>query len=195
MSDLASSPSKAELRAKALAKREALSDKQREKSAQALAKRGLPLDIVAGMVISGYSPIRNEIDPAPLMIKLAAQGARLALPVINARGKSLTFRAWSPTDRLMLGPLGIPEPSPAAAELIPDIMLVPLAAFDRLGHRIGYGAGHYDYTFAHLRKSKAVTGIGVAFAVQEIEAVPALSHDVALDYVLTDKDTFDFRSP
>jgi 5-formyltetrahydrofolate cyclo-ligase len=195
MSDLASSPSKAELRAKALAKREALSDKQREKSAQALAKRGLPLDIVAGMVVSGYSPIRNEIDPAPLMVKLAAQGARLALPVINARGKSLTFRAWSPTDRLMLGPLGIPEPSPAAAELIPDIMLVPLAAFDRLGHRIGYGAGHYDHTFAHLRKSKAVIGIGVAFGVQEIEAVPALSHDVALDYVLTDKETFDFRRP
>jgi 5-formyltetrahydrofolate cyclo-ligase len=195
MSDLASSPSKAELRAKALAKREALSDKQREKSAQALAKRGLPLDIVAGMVVSGYSPIRNEIDPAPLMLKLAAQGARLALPVVNARGKSLTFRAWSPSDRLMLGPLGIPEPSPAAAELIPDIMLVPLAAFDRLGHRVGYGAGHYDYTFAHLRKSKAITGIGVAFAVQEIEAVPALSHDVALDYVLTDKETFDFRRP
>jgi 5-formyltetrahydrofolate cyclo-ligase len=195
MSDLASSPSKAELRAKALAKREALSDKQREKSAQALAKRGLPLDIVAGMVVSGYSPIRNEIDPAPLMVKLAAQGARLALPVVNARGKSLTFRAWSPSDRLMLGPLGIPEPSPAAAELIPDVMLVPLAAFDRLGHRIGYGAGHYDYTFAHLRKSKAIIGIGVAFGVQEIEAVPALSHDVALDYVLTDKETFDFRRP
>jgi 5-formyltetrahydrofolate cyclo-ligase len=195
MSDLASSPSKAELRAKALAKREALSDKQREKSAQALAKRGLPLDIVAGMVVSGYSPIRHEIDPAPLMIKLAAQGARLALPVVNARGKSLTFRAWSPSDRLMLGPLGIPEPSPAAAELIPDVMLVPLAAFERLGHRIGYGAGHYDYTFAHLRKSKAIIGIGVAFGVQEIEAVPALSHDVALDYVLTDKETFDFRRP
>jgi 5-formyltetrahydrofolate cyclo-ligase len=195
MSDQLSSPTKAELRAKALAKREALSDKQRVKSAQALAKRGLPIDVVSGMVVSGYSPIRNEIDPAPLMLKLAAQGARLALPVVNARGKSLTFRAWSPNDRLMLGPLGIPEPSPAAAELVPDIMLVPLAAFDRLGHRIGYGAGHYDYTFAHLRKSKAVTGIGVAFAVQEIEAVPALSHDVALDYVLTDKDTFDFRRP
>jgi 5-formyltetrahydrofolate cyclo-ligase len=194
MSDQLSAPSKAELRAAALARREALSDKQRAKSAQALAKRGLPVEIIRNLVISGYSPIRNEIDPMPLMLKLAAQGARLALPVINARGKSLTFRAWSPTDRLMMGPLGIPEPSPAAAELVPDVMLVPLAAFDRLGHRIGYGAGHYDYTFAHLRKSKAVTGIGVAFAVQEIEAVPALSHDVALDYVLTDKETFDFRS-
>ena len=195
MSDLAPSASKAELRAAALAKREALSDKQRAKSAQALAKRGLPVEIIRNLVISGYSPIRNEIDPMPLMLKLAGQGARLALPVINARGKSLTFRAWSPTDRLMMGPLGIPEPSPAAAELVPDVMLVPLAAFDRLGHRIGYGAGHYDYTFAHLRKSKAVTGIGVAFAVQEIEAVPALSHDVALDYVLTDKETLDFRRP
>jgi 5-formyltetrahydrofolate cyclo-ligase len=195
MSDQLSAPSKAELRAAALAKREALSDKQRAKSAQALAKRGLPVEIIRNLVISGYSPIRSEIDPMPLMLKLAAQGARLALPVVNARGKSLTFRAWSPTDRLMMGPLGIPEPSPAAAELVPDVMLVPLAAFDRLGHRIGYGAGHYDYTFAHLRKSKAVTGIGVAFAVQEIEAIPALSHDVALDYVLTDKETFDFRRP
>ena len=92
------------------------------------------------------------------MRELAAQGARLALPTVTARGQSLSFRAWSPSDRLMLGPLGILEPSPAAAEVIPDIMLVPLAAFDRLGHRIGYGAGHYDHTLAHLRKSKAVTG-------------------------------------
>jgi 5-formyltetrahydrofolate cyclo-ligase len=194
MSDLASSPSKAELRAKALAKREALSDKQREKSAQALAKRGLPLDIVAGMVVSGYSPIRSEIDPAPLMRKLAEQGAKLALPAVMARGKSLAFRAWSPDDRLMLGPLGILEPSPAAQELIPDIMLVPLAAFDREGHRIGYGAGHYDFTLAHLRKVKAITAVGTAFALQEIKAVPALPHDVALDYVLTEKKVFDFRS-
>ena len=73
-------------------------------------------------------------------------------------------------------------------------MLVPLAAFDRQGHRIGYGAGHYDFTLAHLRKTKAVVGVGLAFAVQEIEAVPALSHDVALDYVLTESDVFDFRS-
>src|SRR3954451_21140116 len=152
MSDLAPSASKADLRAAALARRDALSDKQRAKSAQALAKRGLPFEITRGTVVSGYAPIRSEIDPAPLMIKLAGLGARLALPVINARGKSLIFRAWSPNDRLVLGSLGIPEPSPAADELIPTIMLVPLAAFDRAGHRIGYGAGHYDHTFAHLPK-------------------------------------------
>ena len=124
----------------------------------------------------------------------AALRLGVALPAVMARGKSLAFRAWSPDDRLMLGPLGILEPSPAAAELIPDIMLVPLAAFDRLGHRIGYGAGHYDYTLAHLRKTKAIMAIGLAFAAQEIEAVPALSHDVPLDYVLTEAGTFDFRS-
>jgi 5-formyltetrahydrofolate cyclo-ligase len=194
MSDLPASLSKGNLRTAALAKRDALSDKQRAAAAKAVAKHGLPFEITRGTIVSGYSPIRSEIDPIPLMRTLAAQGVRLALPAVMARGKSLAFRAWSPDDRLMLGPLGILEPSPAAAEIIPDIMLVPLAAFDRLGHRIGYGAGHYDFTLAHLRKTKAIMAIGLAFAAQEIEAVPALSHDVALDYVLTETKTFDFRS-
>jgi 5-formyltetrahydrofolate cyclo-ligase len=191
---MTASASKADLRAAALAKRDALSDEQRTEAAQALAKRKLPFEITPGMVVSGYSPIRSEIDPAPMMRMLAEQGAKLALPAVMARGKSLAFRAWFPDDRLMLGPLGILEPSPAAAELIPDIMLVPLAAFDPQGHRIGYGAGHYDFTLEHLRKVKAITAVGIAFAVQQIKAVPALPHDVALDYVLTEKKVFDFRS-
>ena len=147
-----------------------------------------------GAIVAGYSPIRSEIDPVPLMRTLAAPGARLALPAVVARGKSLEFRAWSPGDRLMRGPLGILEPSPAATEVVPDIMLVPLAAFDRAGHRIGYGAGHYDRTLEHLRKLKAITAVGIAFAAQQVEAVPALSHDAALDYVLTETQMFDFRS-
>jgi 5-formyltetrahydrofolate cyclo-ligase len=189
----ATSP-KAELRSAALAKRDALSEEERGAAAEDLARRGLPFRIAPGSIVSGYSPIRSEIDPTPLMLALAGQGAQLALPAVTARGQSLVFRAWSRGDTLMLGALGIPEPSPAAAEVLPDVMLVPLAAFDRLGHRIGYGAGHYDYTFSHLRRLKPVTGIGLAFAVQEIKAVPALSHDVALDYVLTERNTFDFRS-
>jgi 5-formyltetrahydrofolate cyclo-ligase len=186
--------SKAELRAIALAKRDALSDEHRAAAAEAVAKRKLPFEITPDMIVSGYSPIRSEIDPQPLMRKLAEQGVKLALPAVLARGKSLAFRAWSPDDRLMMGPLGILEPSPAAAEVIPDIMLVPLAAFDPLGHRIGYGAGHYDYTLAHLRKMKAITAVGIGFAAQQIKAVPALAHDVALDYVLTETRMFDFRS-
>jgi 5-formyltetrahydrofolate cyclo-ligase len=192
---MSSALSKNDLRTAALARRDALSDEHRNAAAKAAAARGLPIDIKPGTVVAGYSPIRSEIDPVPLMRTLAARGARLALPAVMARGKSLAFRAWSPGDRLMLGPLGILEPSPAAAELVPDIMLVPLAAFDRAGHRIGYGAGHYDVTLAHLRKVKAIAAIGVAFAVQEIKAVPMQPHDVALDYVLTEKRTFDFRSP
>ncbi|HEY5130672.1 MAG TPA: 5-formyltetrahydrofolate cyclo-ligase, partial [Bradyrhizobium sp.] len=158
------------------------------------ALRGLPIEISRSTVVAGYSPIRSEIDPIPLMQKLAAQGAPLALPVITARGQSLRFRVWSPGDRLMRGPLGILEPSPAAAEIVPDIVLVPLAAFDRSGHRIGYGAGHYDRTLAQLHKSKGFAAIGLAFAAQEVEAVPALQHDVALDYVLTETQLLDFRS-
>jgi 5-formyltetrahydrofolate cyclo-ligase len=191
---MSATASKASLRTEALAKRDALSDEQRVAASLAVAQRGLPFEVAPGAVVSGYSPIRNEIDPVPLMRKIAEQGALLALPAVMARGQSLTFRAWSPNDRMVMGPLGILEPSPAAAELIPDIMLVPLAAFDRLGHRIGYGAGHYDHTFAHLRKAKAVRGVGLAFAAQQIKAVPALAHDVALDYVLTETRTFDFRS-
>jgi 5-formyltetrahydrofolate cyclo-ligase len=194
MPDTRASSSKADLRAAALAKRDALSEEKRAVAAQAVAKRGLPIDLAPGIIVSGYSPIRSEIDPVPLMRALAAKGVRLALPAVMARGKSLAFRAWFPDDRLLMGPLGILEPSPAAAEIVPDIMLVPLAAFDRSGHRIGYGAGHYDYTLAHLRKAKAIVAIGLAFAAQQIEAVPALSHDVALDYVLTEKRLFDFRS-
>jgi 5-formyltetrahydrofolate cyclo-ligase len=191
---MSGTPSKADLRAAALEKRDALSAEQRAAAAQAVAARGLPVEIKPGIVVAGYSPIRSEIDPVPLMHELAARGARLALPVITARGRSLIFRIWFPGDRLLQGPLGILEPSPAAAEVTPDIVLVPLAAFDRSGHRIGYGAGHYDRTLVQLHKSKGFAAIGLAFAAQEVKTVPALAHDVALDYVLTEKRVFDFRS-
>jgi 5-formyltetrahydrofolate cyclo-ligase len=191
---MSTGPSKGDLRKIALDARDTMDATARATASEKLAARGLPFELAPGTVVSGYSPIRSELDPVPLMRALAVQGAKLALPAVMARGKSLAFRAWSPNDRLMLGPLGILEPSPAAAELIPDIMLVPLAAFDRFGHRIGYGAGHYDFTLAHLRKQKPIIAIGLAFAAQEIKAVPALAHDVALEYVLTEKKAFDFRS-
>jgi 5-formyltetrahydrofolate cyclo-ligase len=193
-SPTSTSAAKATLRAAALAKRDALSGAQRVAAAQAIAARGLPVAITSGMVVSGYSPIRSELDPIPLMRALAAQGARPALPVILARDRPLNFRAWSSGDRLARGLFGILEPLPEATELVPDILLVPLAAFDRLGHRIGYGAGHYDRSLAVLRAARNIVAIGMAFAAQEIEAVPVQPHDVALDYVLTETQSFDFRS-
>ncbi len=128
------------------------------------------------------------------MRKLAAQGATLALPVIIAADRPLQFRAWSFGEALRRGPLGIPEPHPEAPALAPDLLLVPLAAFDRAGHRIGYGAGHYDRTLKQLRASRPIGALGLAFAVQEVAKIPALAHDVGLDYVLTEERVFDFRS-
>lgn len=194
MSDMSPTPTKIELRIAALARRSALSEDYRFSAAQAVARRGLPFLVGPGSILAGYSPIRSEIDPVPLMQHCAMQGASLALPVIITRDDPLMFRAWSPADALVPGSLGIKEPPPGAPELIPDILLVPLAAFDRAGHRIGYGAGHYDRTFAQLRAIKPFIAVGVAFDTQEIEAIPMQPHDVALDYVLTETRTIDFRS-
>jgi 5-formyltetrahydrofolate cyclo-ligase len=127
------------------------------------------------------------------MRKFADGGARLALPAIAGRGKPLIMRAWSFGDPLKAGQWGIREPTADAAEVAPDILIVPLAAFDRAGHRIGYGAGYYDMTITALRAKKSVTAIGVAFAVQEIPQVPATPRDARLDLVLTERETIDFR--
>jgi 5-formyltetrahydrofolate cyclo-ligase len=194
MSDDGSAPSKQHLRAAALMKRDALSGEDRAAAAGAIARRGLPIEVSPGLVVAGYSPIRSEIDPTPLMRVLAARGAQLALPVIVARDLPLKFRAWSFGDKLQRGPLGILEPSADAAEILPEVLLVPLAAFDREGHRIGYGAGYYDRTLAQLRALRKVTALGLAFAVQEIPLVAASAHDVRLDFVLTESEALDFRS-
>ncbi len=113
-------------------------------------------------------PLKSEINPIPLMRKLAAAGAQLALPAIAGRGKPLIMRAYAFGDDLARGQWGIREPKPEAPEVAPDILIVPLAAFDRAGHRIGYGAGYYDMTIAALRAKKKVTAVGIAFAAQEI---------------------------
>jgi 5-formyltetrahydrofolate cyclo-ligase len=182
------------LRVAALARRDALSVQQRASAALALATKMPPLEITPSTVVSGYAPIRSEIDPVQLMQKFASRGAELALPAISMRNASLTFRTWKSGEALVRGLFGILEPPAASFEVNPDIVLVPLAAFDRAGHRIGYGGGYFDRTLARLRQIKPVIAIGLAFAVQEIPQVPALSHDVRLDYVLTETDLFDFRS-
>jgi 5-formyltetrahydrofolate cyclo-ligase len=194
MSVLPADSLKNNLRAAALAARDALNHEHRTASAQSIATRGLPVEIRHGTVVAGYSPIRSEFDPVPLMRKLVTQGARLALPVISARDAPLQFRAWTLSEKLQRGPLGILEPSPEANEITPDILLVPLAAFDRSGHRIGYGAGHYDRTLSQLRASRKIIAIGLAFAAQEIPGVSASAHDARLDLVLTENETIDFRS-
>ena len=186
---MSSTPSKGDLRIAALARRDALSDEQRFAASEAVAKRGLPIDIKPGAVVAGYSPIRSEIDPIPLMRRLADIGAQLALPVVVAKGQPLVMRSWTVGDHLQAGTWGIREPELAAALVEPDVLIVPLLAFDRRGHRIGYGAGYYDMTLTALRQRKPVVAIGIAFAIQEIDAVPDEPGDARLDFVMTEKET------
>lgn len=143
-----------------------------------------PVTLSPGVVISGYRRFRSEIDPAPLMAWLAEQGARLCLPVTQ-ENEALTFRAYAPGDPLIKSRFGVLEPADAAALLTPDILLVPLLGFDRAGHRLGYGQGHYDRTLQALRARRPTVAVGVAFAAQEVAALPAEPHDERLDWVLT----------
>jgi len=182
---------KSELRRMAMARREALPATDRIAAAQAIAARGLPVTAAAGMVVSGYSPLKSEISPMPLLRRCADAGADLALPVVIGRGKPLVMRAWAFGAPLDSGVWGIRQPTAAAPEVFPDILIVPLLAFDRRGHRIGYGAGYYDMTLARLRAMKPVTAIGIAFAAQEIDLVPATPRDARLDFVLTERETID----
>ena len=184
---------KAALRAEALARRDALPAAERQAAAEAIAARAFPIAVSTGSIVAGFSPMRSEINPVPLMRKLAGAGARLALPVVQGRGKPLIMRAWHFGAPLKSGQWGIREPTADAAEVAPDILIVPLAAFDRQGHRIGYGAGYYDMTIHALRAKKKVIAVGIAYAAQEIEQVPATERDARLDLVLTEREVIDFR--
>jgi 5-formyltetrahydrofolate cyclo-ligase len=184
---------KERIRREALARRDAMPPEMRQAAAQAIAAREFPLAITPGAIVSGFMALKSEINPLPLMQKLAGQGARLALPAIAGRGEPLILRAWEPGAPLGRGQWGIREPTADAAEVEPDILLVPLLAFDRAGHRIGYGAGYYDLTIARLRARKAVMAVGIAFAVQEVAAVPATARDARLDLVLTEREMIDLR--
>jgi len=185
---------KAVLRRTAMARRDALPPAERMAAALAIAEQGLPVEVTPGIVVSGFSPLKSEISPLPLLRRLADAGASLALPVVAGRGQPLIMRAWSFGAPLVSGVWGIREPPADAPELFPDILIVPLLAFDRRGHRIGYGAGYYDMTISGLRAMKPVLAIGLAFAVQEIAAVPATPRDARLDLVLTERGAIDFRT-
>ncbi len=187
-------PKNKDIRAEALAKRDAMPAGERAAAAEDIAAREFPLPFTPGVIVSGFMPLKSELNPIPLMRKLADAGAQLALPVIKGRGFPLIMRAYNFGDELARAQWGIREPKPEAGEVAPDIVIVPLAAFDRAGNRIGYGAGYYDMTLAALRAKKKVTAVGIAFAAQEIDQVPVTPRDERLDLVLTERGVIDFRA-
>jgi 5-formyltetrahydrofolate cyclo-ligase len=136
-----------------------------------------------GAVVSGFWPMGQEIDIRPLLHALHDRGHPIALPVTPKRGLPLAFRRWRPGDELARGPMGTRQPGPEAEALTPDFLLVPLLAFDRRGHRLGYGGGYYDRTLAALPGAVAV---GVAYAGQELDEVPAGPEDARLAAIATE---------
>lgn len=177
--------SKSDLRAQLRLRRRELSAIHPDAGEQAAAQ--LPLARLPPFaVVSGYHPLGGEIDPWPTLRRLADAGARIALPVAQDRHSPLTFRAYAPGQPLEPDAVKIPSPTQAAQTLIPDLVIAPLLAFDRDGHRLGQGAGHYDRTLAGLRERGSVWVIGLAYAGQEIERVPREPHDQPLDAILTE---------
>ena len=182
---------KATLRAVALARRAALDPDARDACAERAAINALGwLGDVTGEVVSVFAPIGTEISTAPLTRLLREAGAIIALPVVIAPNQPLRFRLWADDVALVpsAGPglIVIPAPPDDAPEVEPDVLIVPLAAFDARGHRLGYGAGFYDRTLARLRRAKRVEALGYAFAVQELPELPDEAHDERLDAIATD---------
>lgn len=176
---------KQEVRKRILFARDLLSEEYRLECANALLDHLDVFGEVEGKTISGFLPIQSEMDARPLMTALKAKGARLCLPVVIDK-TTLEFRAYENDSSLVDAGFGTKGPPKGSQVVQPDIMIVPLAAFDPHGGRIGYGAGHYDRAIAKLRAHGASPRIvGLGFAMQEVPHVPQDENDIALDAILT----------
>ncbi len=186
MSDDPTSAEKKRLRALSVERRKAAYAKHGVAASERLAAHGLGfLGLAPGTMISAFAAIRDEIDPAPLLKQLHGAGMVLALPVMQGKDMPLLFRRWTPGDAMAETMWGIREPLPSAPVIEPDVVLVPLLAFDRAGYRLGYGGGFYDRSLQRLRAMKSVIAVGLAYDELGIDAVPHLDYDEPLDWVLT----------
>ena len=155
-----------------------------------LAERGLPVAHNAqNQVVSIFHSFGTEISTFELFDKLVADGWTTALPIVVAKNTPLVFRRWAPGEPLVSGIWGIQIPPETAREVQPDVLLVPLLAFDRSGYRLGYGGGFYDRTLEKLRAVKKITAIGLAYSGQEVDAVLRDEHDQQLDWIMTEQET------
>ncbi len=144
------------------------------------------LDLAVNTVISAYWPLAGELNSIPILKALSANGYQIVLPVMQGTEQPLIFRIWKPGITLVRASFNTWEPSPQQLQLEPDIILAPLLAFDRNGHRLGYGGGFYDRTLSKLRATKQIKVIGIAYAVQEVQRVACEPHDQLLDAIVTE---------
>ena len=179
---------KAELRIAAAINRRKTHERQAESAPLLLASLAFPAKLTADFNrVSAFHPYRSEIDTRPLLGRLAGEGWTTALPVVIAQGWPLKFRRWLPGEPLVKDNMGIEIPRLGEPEVEPDVLIVPLLAFDRNGYRLGYGGGYYDRTLATLRTKKRIIAIGAAYSTQEVETVPHESYDEKLDFVMTER--------
>jgi len=148
------------------------------------------LEPYAGKTISGYMAMRTEIDPRPAMEHMAQFGF-VTVPVIVKKGQPLNFARWSPDSEMVDGPFGAKVPA-VLEYLEPEVLIVPLVAFDRSGNRLGYGGGFYDRTLEKLRRMRPTIAVGFAWGAQQDDNLPLESTDQALDYIVTERETLKF---
>lgn len=172
------------LRKEVLARRKAMSEVERIEKSLALADHADALPLPGWAVVAGFWPIRDEIDPRPLLDLLRKRGHALCLPVIAE--PHLVFRELTSDTQLKSAGFGTMEPEEGVRELRPDVLLMPLAGFDRHGNRIGYGKAFYDTAIAALEQTGPLLCIGLAFGVQEVDLVPAEGHDKRMAGILTE---------
>jgi 5-formyltetrahydrofolate cyclo-ligase len=178
---------KSVLRARIKACRAGLAREHKVGAARALAEQGLGFlgPLPQHTLVSGFASLPDELPLWPLLRRLDGEGVALALPVMVGKGRPLLFRAWQPGDVTEPGVWGIAQPTADKPAVEPDVLLVPLLAFDANGWRLGYGGGFYDRTLRALRARKEVVAVGVAYDEQRVDRVPHLANDERLDWVLT----------
>ena len=186
------SDTKARLRDEVRARRAALDPAARTALSEAIAQRVIPLvERLRPEMLAAYFAVRGEVDVRTILAWADRAGLPVALPAVHD-GTTLAFRRYRPQDPLSAGGFGIPAPLAEAEAVEPDLLVVPMLAFDRTGTRLGYGRGFYDRAVAHLRNHRVDPRlVGVAFAVQEVTAVPAEAHDVRMDFIVTETETID----
>ena len=145
------------------------------------------VSVPPGAVVGAFTAMPMELDPAPLLAMLRARGHPIAMAVVERRGAPLGFRLWAPGDPLARGPLGVMQPGPDAPAATPELLVTPLAAFDREGYRLGRGGGYYDRTIEALRAAGPLLVVGFAFSSQMVARVPREAHDQRLDWIVTEE--------
>ncbi len=176
---------KHELRRAMKAKRASLSGEERRQAAEAVVAHLIGMGGRNRQPVALYHPLGNEFDTGPLAQYLRKQFQQLALPVVVKEGAALEFRLWSANDQLEVGAYDIMVPPDRGLSIVPELIIMPLLAFDDTGARLGYGGGYYDRTLANLRASHTISAIGLAYDFQHVDGLPVEAHDQPLDIVLT----------